>query len=65
MKTVRLDYGDGYMPVDLPDSAEVVRYGETYVDPPAVNPQEATRAALEKPLGLPTLRELGGSVREW
>ena len=60
MKGVRLDYGDGYMPVELPDSAEVVRYGETYTDPPPVNPYDATRAALENPLGFPPLRELGG-----
>jgi nickel-dependent lactate racemase len=60
MKEVKLDYGDGYMSVDLPDSAEVVRYGESYTDPPAVNPYHATRAALERPLGFPPLRELGG-----
>jgi hypothetical protein len=59
-KTVVLDYGDGHMPVDLPDSAEVVRYGETYADPPAVDPYDATRAALEHPVGFPPLRELGG-----
>ena len=63
MKGVKLDYGDGYLPVDLPDSAEVVRYGETYTDPPAVNPYDTTRAALEKPLGLPPLPELGGAGR--
>jgi lactate racemase len=60
VKEVRLDYGDGFMPVDLPDSAEVVRYGETYTDPPAVNPYDATQAALKNPLGFPPLKDLGG-----
>jgi nickel-dependent lactate racemase len=60
MQEVLLDYGDTRMPVELPDSATVVRYGETYTDPPEVDPVEATRKALEAPLGLPPLRELGG-----
>ena len=60
MKEVLLDYGDTRMCVELPDSAVVVRYGETYTDPPEVDPLEATRKALEKPLGFPPLRELGG-----
>jgi len=60
MKEVLLDYGDRHMPVELPDSAVVVRYGETYTDPPEVDPVEATRRALENPLGFPPLRELGG-----
>ena len=47
MKEVLLDYGDRHMPVELPDSAVVVRYGETYTDPPGVDPVEATRRALE------------------
>jgi nickel-dependent lactate racemase len=61
MQKLDLDYGDTSMPVELPDSACVVRYGETYSDPPEVDPSEATRKALEKPLGSPPLRELGGS----
>ena len=60
MQEVLLDYGDGKMRVELPDSAVVVRYGETYTDPPEVDPVEATRKALDKPLGFPPLRELGG-----
>jgi nickel-dependent lactate racemase len=55
---VLLDYGDELMPVQLPDSATVVRYGETYLDPPEVDPWEATRQALENPLGMPPFREL-------
>lgn len=58
MQKVALDYGDGKMEVELPDSATVVRYGVTYQDPPEVDPWEATRKALESPLGMPPLREL-------
>ena len=58
MQKVLLDYGDKKMEVELPDSATVVRYGVTYQDPPEVDPWEATRKALEKPLGMPPLREL-------
>jgi len=60
MKEVLLDYGDTRMRVELPDSAVVVRYGETYTDPPEVNPIEATRKALDNPLGFPPLKELSG-----
>lgn len=60
MKPVDLDYGTTKMSVDLPDSAVVVRYGETYVDPPAVDPVVATREALDAPLGSPPLRDLAG-----
>jgi len=58
MQEVLLDYGDELMTVQVPDSATVVRYGETYVDPAEVDPWEATRQALENPLGMPPLREL-------
>ena len=57
---VLLDYGDGKLPVSLPENSVVVRYGETYTDPPAVDPRRAVQAALEKPLGFPPLREMGG-----
>ena len=60
MKDVSLDYGDGSMLVELPDSSVIVRYGETYADPPEVDPYEKTRKALNNPLGFPPLRELGG-----
>ena len=33
MKEILLDYGDGKMPVELPDTATVVQYGKTYIDP--------------------------------
>lgn len=48
------------MPVELPDSAMVVRYVETYQDSPEVEPYETTRKALQNPLGFKPLRELGG-----
>jgi nickel-dependent lactate racemase len=64
MKEVLLDYGDSRMRVELPDTAVVVRYGETYVDPPSVDPAEATLAALQNPLGFPPLRELGGPAKK-
>jgi nickel-dependent lactate racemase len=58
MQEVTLDYGDGLMKVQLPDSATVVRYGETYEDPPEVDPWQATRAAFDNPLGMPPLKDL-------
>lgn len=60
MQDVPLQYGDGEMTASLPDSATVVRYGQTYVDPPAVDPVEATRRALDEPLGMPPIEELVG-----
>jgi len=60
MQEIKLDYGDTHMGVELPDSATVVRYGQTYTDPPAVEPIAATRAALDNPLGFPPLTELSG-----
>ena len=60
MKEVSLDYGDTRMGVELPRSSVIVRHGETYTDPPEVDPAEATRRALGEPLGFPPLRELGG-----
>ena len=60
MKHVNLDYGLTQLAVELPDSAVVVRYGETYEDPPKVDPVAVTRAALDNPLSMPTLKELAG-----
>lgn len=60
MQEIALDYGDRLMHVQLPDSAMVARYGETWTDPPEVDPWEATREALENPLRMPPLRELAG-----
>jgi len=60
MKDVYLDYGLSKMPISLPESAVVVHYGETHIDPEAVDPFIATRAALDQPLGMPTLKDLAG-----
>ncbi len=60
MHETLLDYGDGRMCVELPDNAVEVRYGQTYVDPPEVDPVAVTRQALENPLGFPPLKTLGG-----
>lgn len=64
MKEVSLDYGDGHMSVVLPHSAKVVRYGKDYKNPPVVDPVEATRKALDEPLGFPPLRALGGKGKK-
>lgn len=58
MKSVRLEYGDGFMDVEVPDSATIVRFGETYQDPPEVDPYEATRRALANPLGIDPISKL-------
>lgn len=63
MKTEHLDYGDSKLAIDLPDTAHVVRYGVTYKDPETIDPYEATRAALSKPLGMPRLRELSSAKK--
>ena len=60
MQDVLLDFGDGKMRVELPDTAVVVRYGQTYTDPAGVDPAQAARRALAKPHGFPPLRDLAG-----
>lgn len=60
MVEVALNYGDGTLRAELPDSAIVVEYGRTYEDPPRVDPHQATRAALQDPVGARPLRELVG-----
>lgn len=47
-----LEYGDGYLQVQLPDSAIVLQPGRTRPEPPPLqDPIEATRQALRNPLG--------------
>lgn len=58
MRDVLLDYGDTKMEVELPDTAVVVRYKETYTDPPAIDNYEATKKALQNPLGCKPLRDM-------
>lgn len=61
MKPVRLEYGDSFMDVEVPESAIVLRSGESFEEPePLANPAEATRRALDEPLGSPPVRELVG-----
>ncbi len=60
MKEALLDYGDGKMRVELPDSAYVFHLSELDADPPAVDPAAAVRKALDSPLGMKPLTELGG-----
>jgi len=64
MQNINLDYGDGLLPVSLPDTAEVIRYGTSYTDPPKTDGRTATRRALDKPLGIPRLTELGGPQKK-
>ena len=63
MQTVSFDYGDGLLDVELPDSATVVEYGRTYVDPEGIDPHEATNNALATPHGFAPLKELGGAEK--
>ena len=64
MKTVQMDYGDGLVSVDLPDSATVVEYGKTYTDPVGIDPREATREALDSPHGFAPLKELVARIKK-
>lgn len=62
MKEVSVEYGDTRMSIEVPDSAVVVRPGETFTEPtPLEDPKEATRQALANPLGSPPLEDLAGS----
>lgn len=58
MREVLLEYGDGKMAVEVPDTATVFHIGRDNTDPPEVDPREATRQALASPLGMPPLRQL-------
>jgi nickel-dependent lactate racemase len=58
MRRVQLEYGTGHVDVDLPDSAVVVRAGEAHREPPPLeDPVEATRSAIESPLGSDRIRD--------
>ncbi|WP_338833072.1 Lactate racemase [Moorella humiferrea] len=58
MQEVLIEYGDGKMPIEVPDTATVFQVGRDNVDPPEVDPWEATRKALANPLGMPPLHRL-------
>jgi lactate racemase len=61
MKTVEFEYGEGIMPAELPDNAEVFIPGETIPDPPFLKDVEAaTRESILNPIGMPPISELVG-----
>ncbi len=61
MTTVQLEYGQGTLSVDLPDSAEIFIPGETVADPPFLEDVEtATRHSIQHPVGMPPIHELVG-----
>lgn len=61
MQKVTVEYGDGHLDIDLPDSAVVIRSGESHREPVALDdPVTATRRAIAQPLGMPALRDLVG-----
>ena len=55
------EYGNGLMPARLPDSTRVFIPGETVPDPPHIPEEqleEATRASIRSPIGMPPLSRL-------
>jgi lactate racemase len=55
---IHLEYGDGTLPIDVPDDSQVVRAGGLFREPePLADPVAATRAALRDPLGSRPLHE--------
>ncbi len=61
MQHVSLEYGDGHMSVELPDTATVIRAGEAHVEPsPLEDPVADTREAIRNPLGCAPLGDLVG-----
>jgi nickel-dependent lactate racemase len=59
MKTVALPFGDGSVPVQLPDRTQVIKSSASNAGiEPAADEAAAVRAALEQPLGLPRIGEL-------
>ena len=61
MKTVQLEYGEGVLDVELPDSADVFIPGETVPDPPYIlDVETTTRESILNPLGMPPISDLVG-----
>ncbi len=61
MKTVQLEYGQGYLTAQLPDSADVFISGETVPDPPYLpDVVTATRESILNPVGMPPISRLVG-----
>ncbi len=56
-----LEYGQGTVDAEVPDSTDVFVPGETVPDPPALDdPRLATKEALRKPLGMEPISKLVG-----
>jgi nickel-dependent lactate racemase len=58
---VDLEYGDGTMRIEVPDGTPIIRAGDSYAEPTALeDPVAATREALRNPLGsTPLHRRVG------
>lgn len=55
---LNFEYGQGLMEAVLPDNTDVFIPGETVADPPfLIDPEEATRKAILKPIGMPPIFE--------
>ena len=60
---LNIEYGDGTLPIEVPDGTPVVRAGDLYHEPaPLEDPVEATREALRNPVGSPPLRSLANAT---
>lgn len=61
MKIVDLEYGQGTLSVELPDSAEIFVPGETVPDPAHLEDVvSATRGSILNPIGMPPIERLVG-----
>ena len=59
MKKVNFEYGQGYMEVELPDSAGIFIPGETMPDPAHLeDPISATRESILNPIGMKPISKL-------
>lgn len=56
---IELEYGDGRLPIEVPDGTTVVRPGVLYEEPLGLeDPVQATEEALRNPLGTRPIKEL-------
>jgi len=61
VKKVAIEYGDGFMTVEVPDSAVVYSMKTDHVDPKyAEDPEKEVKNALENPLGT---KRIGDSIK--
>ena len=59
---INIEYGDGTLPIEVPEGTPIVRAGDLYDEPtPLEDPVEATREALRNPVGGPPLRSLANA----